>query len=388
MSEQYLSQDEIDALLDESEGGAANASDDAANADEGTGVTADDASESVSADSEAGEQLAVDGSDGPAHASSADDDHGTKAAPSMPPVGHDPAPGEPQPYDLTRQERIVLGRMPALELIHERFARSFGLAMFGFMRRNPEIGHDTPVVGRYADFVRQIKAPSSINIMQTRPLSGSALLVLDGALVSTVVDLMFGGTGRPTRQNEGREFSITEQRLIKKIIELCRTEYARAWEGIHPFEMVFNRSETQPQFANIAIPTEMVVSTTFTLQFNDQSGSIHVCIPYTVLEPIRDILCSPLHTQGAPSERNWVEQMSKEIRPANVELVAQLTTATLTLGDLMNLRQGDVIEIEPGPDAVLKIGQVPIFSGRYGEHNGRYAVRIDTVHSYTDIQQG
>lgn len=350
MSEQYLSQEEIDALLDAPEGAGA---DEPASADADTAATGD-------GDAAAAAPL-----------------------PAMAVAGN----GEARPYDLARQERIVRGRMPALELIHERFARSFGLAMFGFMQRNPEITHTAPAVLRYSDFIATVESPSSINIMQTRPLSGSALLVLDAALVSTVVDLMFGGSGRPVRKHEGREFSLTEQRLIQKIIDLSCAEYARAWQSVHPFQMVFSRAETQPQFANIAIPTEMVVSTRFTLDFNGQQGTIQVCIPYSVLEPIRNTLSSTLNTHGSGGERNWLAQMSKEIRPANVELVAELTTALLTLGELMNLRTGDVIEIETGPEAVLKIGQVPMFSGRYGEHNGHYAVRVDTVHSYTDSHQ-
>ncbi|MDO5056393.1 MAG: flagellar motor switch protein FliM [Lautropia sp.] len=352
MSEQYLSQEEIDALLDAPEGEGADAPE-AAGADADTVATGD---------SDAASPL--------------------PQAPATATAGN-----EARPYDLAGQERIVRGRMPALELIHERFARSFGLAMFGFMQRNPEISHTAPSVLRYSDFIATVEAPSSINIMQTRPLAGSALLILDAALVSTVVDLMFGGSGRPIRKHEGREFSITEQRLIQKIIELSCAEYAKAWASVHPFQMQFSRAETHPQFANIAIPAEMVVSTRFTLDFNGQQGSIQVCIPYSVLEPIRDTLSSTLNTHGSGGERNWVGQMSKEIRPANVEMVAELTTALLTLGELMNLRTGDVIEIETGPEAVLKIGQVPMFSGRYGEHNGHYAVRIDTIHSYTDSHQ-
>ncbi|MDO5101574.1 MAG: flagellar motor switch protein FliM [Lautropia sp.] len=400
MSEQYLSQDEIDALLDETEGSPASASEDGAAEAAGAGAERANLPDSLPTDAGADEAAANASSDDgdasaaqPGRGVTADTDSRHEAGPAQPAVTSvlsidgtlTQAPT--RPYDLASQERIVRARMPALELIHERFARSFGLAMFGFMQRNPEIEHTAPQVGKYADFISRIEAPSSINIMQTRPLSGSALLILDGALVSTIVDLMFGGSGRPARQNDSREFSITEQRLIKKVIDLCCTEYAKAWEGIHPFELVFSRAETQPQFANIAIPTEMVISTRFTLHFNELSGSIQVCIPYSVVEPVRDLLCSPLNTQGAPSDRNWLGQMSEEIKPAHVELVAELTTATLTLGELMNLRTGDVIEIEPGPDAALKIGKVPIFNGRYGEHNGRYAVRIDTVHSYTEHHQ-
>lgn len=351
MSEQYLSQEEIDALLDTPEGdsGATKAAADAASGDSEPGASTDTAAAGSGA--------------------------GT------------PLPGEARPYDLARQERIVRGRMPALELIHARFVRSLGLAMFGFMQRNPDITPGATEVIRYADFVAAVAAPSSINIMQTQPLQGSALLVLEGALVSTVVDLMFGGSGRPMKRHEGREFSDTEKRLIRKMVELSCTEYGKAWESIHPFRMVFSRSESQPQFANIAIPNEMVVATRFTLDFNGQKGDIRVCIPYSVLEPIRDTLSSNLTTQRTGGERDWSGQITQEIQPASVDMVAELTTATLTLGELMNLRKDDVIEIERGQLAVLKIGQVPMFSGRYGEHNGHYAVRIDTVHNYSESHQ-
>ena len=206
MSEQYLSQDEIDALLDAPEGSATDAPADAAPGAEAVGDSgADTAATKVATDDRSA----------------------------------------PQPYDLARQERIIRGRMPALELIHERFARSLGLAMFAFMQRNPEITHSDPVVGRYSDFLGTIQLPASINIMQTRPLAGSALLVLDGQLVSTIVDLMFGGTGRPMRKSEGRELLMTEKRLIQKLIDLSSSEYSRAWESIHLMELVFTRSESQ-----------------------------------------------------------------------------------------------------------------------------------------------
>lgn len=349
MSEQYLSQDEIDALLDTQTGESQNTP----------------AQTSPAPESTAGESL--------------DQSAPGQITPS--------ASGEIKAYDLARQERIIRGRMPALELIHERFARSLGLAMFRFMQRNPEINHTPSNVSRYSDFLQAIPIPSSINVMQTRPLAGSALLVLDGNLVSTIVDVMFGGSGRLPKKQENREFSLTEQRIIQKLIELSCMEYCRAWQSIHPFEMIFSRSESYPQFANIAIPTEMVVGTSFTLSFGELSGSMYICIPYSVLEPIRDTLSSPLNTQGATDKRAWTGQISRELQPTAVDMVAELTTATLTVREILGLSKGDVIEIEPGPDATLKIGEVPIFSGRYGEHNNRYAVRIDKVHTYTDSFQ-
>ncbi len=289
--------------------------------------------------------------------------------------------GEAQPYDLARQERIVRGRMPALELIHERFARNLRLGLFNFMRRNPEITTQPIVIGKYASFMGGLMVPSNINVMQVRPLNGSALLVLEPQLVASVIDIMFGGSGRVTSHAEGREFSATEQRMILRMIELICAEYRKAWEGVYPLELVYSRSEMQPQFANIATSTEIVVSARFEIHLGELGGSVLLCIPYTVLEPIRETLFSSINANVSTHERGWLGMLSREIKPAMVELVAELTTADLTIGELLNLRRGDVIEIDAGPDATLKIGQVPVFSGRYGEFNGRYAVRVDAVHA-------
>lgn len=308
------------------------------------------------------------------------------AAPGDEPAAPANAAGA-RPYDLARQERIVRGRMPALELIHERFSRNLRIGLFNFMRRNPEVSVEPVVVGKYATFMGSLVVPSNINIMQIKPLHGSALLIMEAQLVASVIDIMFGGSGRVASQVEGREFSATEQRLILRMIELICGEYRKAWEAVYPLELVYGRSEMQPQFANIATPTEIVVSARFQIHLGDHGGAIHLCIPYTALEPIRETLFSSVNANLQSNERGWLGTLSQEIKPANVDLVAQLTTAEITIGELINLRRGDVIEIDAGPDAQLKVGQVPVFEGRYGEFNGRYAVRIDTVHSYTDKLQ-
>ncbi|HZH07118.1 MAG TPA: flagellar motor switch protein FliM [Lautropia sp.] len=301
-----------------------------------------------------------------------------------PAQGSFPKSASVEPYDLARQERIVRGRMPALELIHERFSRNLRIGLFNFMRRNPEVIPEPVVVGKYATFMSTLVAPSNINVMQIRPLHGSALLIMEPELVASIVDIMFGGCGRASTRVEGREFSATEQRLILRIIELVCAEYRKAWEAFYPLELVYSRSEMQPQFANIATPTEIVISARFQIHLGEQGGALHLCIPYTALEPIRETLFSSVNANPQSNGRGWMGALSREIEPASVDLVAELTSAEITIGELINLTRGDIIEIRTGMDAQLKVGQVPVFEGQFGEFNSRYAVRIDTVHSYTD----
>ena len=330
MTEQFLSQDEIDALLDATENG-----------EDPTSSAASSAALSA----------------------------------------------EARPYDLARQERIVRGRMPALELIHERFSRNLRIGLFNFMRRNPEVTVEPVVVGKYSTFMSTLMVPSNINVMQIKPLHGSALLIMEPQLVASVIDIMFGGTGRAGTPIEGREFSATEQRLILRMVELICGEYRKAWEAVYPLELVYTRSELQPQFANIATPTEIVVSARFDIHLGDHGGAIHLCIPYTALEPIRETLFSSVNANLQSNERGWLGTLSREIKPAHVDLVAHLSSTEITIGELINLSRGDIIEFDAGPQAKLMVGQVPVFEGRYGEFNGHYAVRIDTIHSYTDELQ-
>ena len=193
-------------------------------------------------------------------------------------------------YDLASQERIVRGRMPTMEIVNERFARNARIGLFNLIRKSPEVSVGGIKMHKYSAFLREIVVPTNFNIMSVRPLRGAGLIVLEPNLVFAVIDSMFGGIGKFHTRIEGREFSPTEQRVIHRMLECLCAEYKKAWFGIYPLELEHQRSEMQPQFANIATPSEIVVSSSFTFEFGDASGSMHLCIPYATLEPIRDVL--------------------------------------------------------------------------------------------------
>ena len=193
-------------------------------------------------------------------------------------------------YDIASQERIVRGRMPTMEIINERFARNVRIGLFNLIRKSPEISVGAIKVQKYSAFLREIVVPTNFNIVSVKPLRGSGLIVCDPTLVFAVIDSLFGGTGKFHTRIEGRDFSPTEQRIINRLVDVIREEYKKAWHGIYPLELEYQRSEMQPQFANVATPSEIVVTTSFTLEVGDNSGTIHFCIPYATLEPIRDVL--------------------------------------------------------------------------------------------------
>jgi flagellar motor switch protein FliM len=282
-------------------------------------------------------------------------------------------------YDLASQERIVRGRMPTLEIINERFSRNIRIGLFNFIRKTPEVSVGGIKVQKYSAFLRETVVPTNFNIVSVRPLRGSGMIVCDPTLVFSVIDALFGGNGKFHTRIEGRDFSPTEQRVISRIVEVIATEYKKAWLGIYPLELEYQRSEMQPQFANIAAPGEIVVTTSFTLEIGDATGTIHFCIPYATLEPIRDVLYSSTQGDSAEPDRRWVKLMTHQIQAAQVQLVAELAHAPATVEQLLALKAGDFIELDMKKSIEVKVDGVPVMEAQYGTSNGKYALKVDRM---------
>lgn len=280
-------------------------------------------------------------------------------------------------YNLSSQERIVRGRMPTMEIVNERFARNLRVGLFNFIRRSPEVSVGAVSVQKYSAFLRELVVPTNFNIMAVKPLRGNGLIVCEPTLLFGVIDSLFGGNGKFHTRIEGRDFSPTEQRVINRLVDVAAEEYAKAWKGVYPLELVYQRSEMQPQFATIATPSEIVVSSTFTLEIGDLTGSLHVCIPYSTLEPIRDVLYSSVQGDAIEVDKRWVKVLGHEIQAAEVNLVAELAKADATIEQLLAMKVGDFIELDRKPIIQAKVDGVPVFECQYGTHKGKYALKVE-----------
>lgn len=285
--------------------------------------------------------------------------------------------GDVRAYSISSQERIVRGRMPSMEIVNERFARNLRVGLFNMIRRSPEISLGPVSVQRYSAFLRELAVPTNFNIMAIRPLRGSGLIVCEPALLFGIIEMLYGGAGKFKTRIEGREFSQTEQRIINRLVGVITEEYKKAWKGIYPLELEYQRSEMQPQFANIATPSEIVVSTHFQVEIGDIAGAIHFCMPYATLEPIRDVLYSSTQGDSVEVDRRWVNVLTQEIQAAEVVLVAELARANATIEQLMAIKPGDFIELDRKSKIEATISGVPVFECQYGTHNAKYALRID-----------
>ncbi|MEZ0211084.1 MAG: flagellar motor switch protein FliM [Methylophilus sp.] len=282
-------------------------------------------------------------------------------------------------YNLATQERIVRGRMATLEIINERFARLLRVELFNFLRRTVEVSVGPVRIIKYTDFIRNLVVPTNLNLIHMNPLRGTGVMVLDPTLVFLVVDNMFGGDGRFHTRVEGRDFTQTEQRIIQRILALMFDSYAKAWSPVYPVEFEYLRSEMNTQFANIATPNEVVVAITFNIELGPNSGEMHFCVPYAMVEPIKDLLTSPLQGENLGGDKRWVKLMTQQIQAAEVEIVANLANRRMTVADLLELKAGDVIPISISDTIEGQIDNIPVMECRYGVFNGQYALKVEKL---------
>jgi len=293
------------------------------------------------------------------------------------PESTDDGEGGVRVYNLGTQERIVRGQMPTLELINERFARYLRIGLFNYMHRTTEISVGPIRVQKYSEFIRNLVVPTNLNLVAAKPLRGTSLFVFDPNLVFLVVDNMFGGDGRFHTRVEGRDFTPTEQRIIRGLLNVVFTEYSRSWKPVYDVTFEYIRSEMNSQFANIATPSEIVISTTFSLEFGGTAADMHICFPYSMVEPIRDLLYSSMQSDQLSSDQRWIVMLRKQLKDAEVEIAAQLASTTVTLGQILKMKTGDIIPINIPDKIVVNVDHIPLMECRYGQQGGQYALKIE-----------
>lgn len=290
-----------------------------------------------------------------------------------------------RPYDLSSPDRVVRHRMQTLELINERFARRLRSTLLSFMRRNADITVSSIKVQKYSEFERNLPVPSNLNMVAMKPLRGAALFTFDPNLVFLVIDSLFGGHGRYTTRVEGRDFTTTEQRIIRRLLGLTLESYGEAWQHVYPVTFEYIRSEMHTKFASITSGNEIVVVTSFNIELGASGGNLSICLPYSMIEPVRDLLTRPLQDTSLDAvDQRWTQQLSRQVRSADVELAAEFASISLTVGELMKLKVNDVLPLDIPTIITAHAGNVPVMECTYGTFNGRYALRVQNVLAHSE----
>ncbi|OAI01006.1 flagellar motor switch protein FliM [Methylomonas methanica] len=283
--------------------------------------------------------------------------------------------GSARVYDFNSQERIVRGRMPTLEMVNERFARHFRIALFNFLRRAAEISVSGIQVQKFSEFIQGLFVPTNLNVIRMSPLRGRALIVMEPRLVFTAVDNFFGGGGQFYNKVEGREFTPTEMRIIRLIIDMIFKDLAEAWKPVMDIDFEYINSEVNPQFANIVSPSEIVVISTIHVELEGGGGDINIAMPYSMIEPIRELLDAVTSDRGEVDGR-WQDSLRNEIMRSEVIVNSKLIEKEMSISEVIELKKGDVIPIEMPETVLLEVEDVPVFRGKLGLSDGNYAIEI------------
>jgi flagellar motor switch protein FliM len=163
------------------------------------------------------------------------------------------------------------------------------------------------------------------------------------------------------------------------MLDVVFEDLERSWAPVHPLKFEYIRSEMNTQFANIATPNEVVVVTTFNIELGNAGGEFHICMPYSMLEPIRDVLFSSLQGEQVDVDKRWVTLLSKQVQAADVELLVNLGRANLTVQEVLNMQPGDVISLDIAKPLVAEVDGVPIMECKCGVFNGQYALKVERL---------
>jgi flagellar motor switch protein FliM len=299
-------------------------------------------------------------------------------------------------YDFTSQDRIVRGRLPTLEMINERFARLFRTSLFNMLRRTADLSVSGIQMQKFSEFVHSLFVPTSLNMIRVPPLRGKGLFVIDPKLVFSVVDNYFGGSGRFHTKIEGRDFTPTENRVIQLLLNRAFEDLVVAWKPVFKVKFEYSGSEVNPQFANIVSPSEVVVVTSFHVDLESGGGDFHVCMPYSMLEPIRELLDAGVQSDRGERDERWERSLKEEIMSAQIELSSFLTEVQMSVKELAALKEGDIIPIEMPEEVEVEAADVPVFKAKVGVSEGNYALKINNwivknrrkgLHDYLDMEQ-
>ena len=283
-----------------------------------------------------------------------------------------------QTYDLTNQDRVIRGRMPILDIIYERFIRSFRVSLSNSLRKISTISMISTDLLKFGEFVNTLPIPSCMSIMRFNELRGPALLVFESKLSYAIIDSYFGGTDRPFTKIEGKEFTQIELSFMKKVMDMAISDLEESWAPVHRIDAQYLRTEINPQFVGVVPPSDVVIATTLEVEFESASGTIMIVVPYSTIEPIKQKLSSSFQTDNDMADSIWTKAMNEHLKDTHTEVSVNLGKTEMTVGDLLTLENGDIIPLnqEASGEVTLAVEGVDKIKGIMGIHKGNRAIQI------------
>ena len=281
-------------------------------------------------------------------------------------------------YDLANQDRIIRGRMPTLDIIHDRFIRLFRVTLSNALRKMANLSVNSTGPLKFSEFMNSLPLPSCLNILRLDPLRGAAVMVIESKLLYALVDSFFGGNDVPYTKIEGKDFTQIEIKIARRVVLSAIDDLEKAWEPVYPLKIGYSRTEINPQFVAVVPPSDVVIATTFDVELEKVSGTIKIVIPYATLEPIKSKLAVGFQSEQLEVDFIWINRIKEQVMQTAANVLVKLGEAHLSIEDLMNLHVGDIIQLDvdaTAPIDVLVEG-IPKFKGLPGLLKGNRAIKV------------
>jgi flagellar motor switch protein FliM len=285
-------------------------------------------------------------------------------------------PGVPQPYDLVAQDRIVRGRMPALDRLNERWVTEFQRNLGELIRQSLEVTLQEVQLASYGKWLAALPVPTSFNLYTIKPWPRNALVAVDGKLLFALVERYYGGGGRAAATLARETLTPTEQRLNRVLVDLVTDHFRRALAPVAALEFQLAQTEVNASYLNMATPSETVVVTRVEVTMSAVGGSISLILPLSSFEPVRDKLAEGLKTVSPETRQRWRTGLRAQLEHTQLDLSTVFLETEITLRELLSMKPGDILPIEMPKTATLKSGARPLLRGKFGRSRGYNAVSV------------
>lgn len=296
-------------------------------------------------------------------------------------VEEGPESDGPVPYDLGNQEWVVRGRMPTLDVIHQQFSRLFRIALSDILRKSVEVTVTNQSVLKFGEFTKRLPVPAYLQITSMEPLRGLSMIATDAATVYLLVDHFFGGAGQTHVKPEGQDFTLIEQRVMRKVMQMGVKNLEKAWEPVQKLSINPVRAEMNPQLASIVLPSDIVIVVTLGIELGNSVGDIHLCLPYAMLEPLREKLQVSFQSDFYEVDHGWVKRFSARLKEAGVNVSVTLGETEISVEELMRFAPGDVVMLDQATTQPLTatVEGMPKFLGFPGVSKGAQSFQIQSI---------
>lgn len=279
-------------------------------------------------------------------------------------------------YDLTNQDRVVKGRLPAMEMVAERFIRLIRTSLPRYLKLPIEVGSGGVQVLKYSEYIETLYVPTSIRLLKIEPFAGNAMLTLEAKLIHRLVDRFFGGDGEMTNF-EAKEFTRTEHKVVNRMTQLLLSDFESAWRDVLAVQCSVVGDEINPAMLNLMAPGEAVLVTSFRLDIAESSGELHVVFPYASLEAFKRILDANGKQDDKNGDAEWRAAFERALMHAEVPLNCLIGETEVRLRTLLRLQPGDELDLDMGDLHQVSVGRLPLFTATLGDSRGKLALEFN-----------